>query len=219
MVGKRCNIDTLPSDLKQAQKNVMFFTGKKWIPIKPGITEKTGYGPELSFGKEISGKLGEPIGIIKHSVGGTSLYQKWNPKNRRSLYAQLVKKVKAGAKQQPLEIAGALWIQGGADSKAKGPAEAYAKNLSVFIQTMRKDFENPNMVWVTGRSNAVRFPFNKAVREAQMECKEPKYAWVDMDDIELGSDNIHYTGKGMVEAGKRAAEAMLKLLEKAESRK
>ncbi len=215
MVGKRCLEKDLPAELKNAQENVLFFDGKKWVPIKPGVTERKGYGPELSFGNVISGKLGGPIGIIKHSVGGTSLYKDWNPKDKRSLYAQLVKKVEDGAEQQPLEVAGVLWIQGGADSKEKGPADAYAENLSAFIQTMRKEFHSPDMAWVTGRSNAVRFPFNKPVRTAQMECREARYTWVDMDDIELGPDKLHYTGKGMVEVGKRCAEAMYRLLEKA----
>jgi hypothetical protein len=152
MVGGRSIQSELPKKLQGEQKN-LFFNGKIWVPLAPGVTERKGFGPELSFAQELSENLNSPIGIIKFSSGGTSLDKHWLPKNTKSLYLRLVKQVKAAQKSRSIEIIGMIWMQGERDSKDEAMAANYAKNFDTLINIARKDFMSPNMIFISGRVN------------------------------------------------------------------
>ncbi len=218
MVGKRAKMEELPEDLKAEQKS-LFFDDKKWVPLMPGKTEQEGFGPEISFAQAMEKKLKEPIGIIKHSVGGTNLAVRWSPDKPKSLYHALLNKVKKAQKARKIEIVGFVWVQGGSDAKSKKLADAYGKNLAYLIQRVRKDYKSPKMAVVCERIrniNTEKKPYMSVVRKAHEECKEDNYRWVDCDDVPRGSDNTHYTTKGYVLLGKKCADAMLALLKKKE---
>ncbi|MHC4915221.1 MAG: sialate O-acetylesterase [Planctomycetota bacterium] len=214
MVGKRCRKGELPEELQKEQPGAFFFTGTEWVPVAPGKTEKRGFGPELSFAKKTSSSLGETIGIVKLSVGGTSLSVNWAPDREGSLYAKLKDLVGKAAASRKIEVAGMLWMQGGADAKNEGRAKAYAENLENFIKKAREDFGNPDMVFVCGRSAAPvkKYRHIAHVRKAQEGVTLPGYAWIDHDNIPMGRDKVHYSTEGQVKAGYMFADAMLKLL-------
>ena len=214
MVGKRCRKDRLPEELRKEQPQALFFTGTEWVPLAPGKTEKRGFGPEISFAKRTAEKLGETVGIVKLSVGGTSLSVNWAPDRPGSLYAKLKDLVGKAAASRSIQVAGMLWMQGGADAKNENKAKAYAKNLEEFIRKAREDFKNPNMAFVCGRSAAPvkKYPQIVHVRKAQEGVTLPGYAWIDHDDIPMGRDGVHYSTEGQVKAGYMFADAMLKLL-------
>ncbi len=214
MVGKRCRKDQLPEELRKEQPGALFFTGTEWVPLAPGKTEKRGFGPEISFAKRMAGELGETIGIVKLSVGGTSLSVDWAPTKAGSLYAKLKALADKAAASRPIEVAGMLWMQGGADARSEAKAKAYAKNLESFIAKAREDFKSPNMAFVCGRSAAPakKYPNIADVRKAQEGVSLPGYAWIDHDDIPMGADGVHYSTQGQVKAGYMFADAMLKLL-------
>ena len=224
MVGKRCVADKLPKHLKSPQEKVSFYTGAKngWQPITPSNIQSKGFGPELSFGYEIQKLLGEPIGIIKLSKGGTNLHKQWNPADPKSLYGQCIKMCKDAGKKRKLEFVGILWVQGGADAKTKEMADAYLENYKTFVDAWRKDLGNDKLVVVCGRcgttSKPTQFrakkPHIDIVRKAQDELPYALYKSVDLDDISLGSDGVHFDTPGMVETGNRYAKAMHKLLKK-----
>jgi len=214
MVGRRAKVAELPEDLKKEQAGALFFTGRGWVPLAPGVTERQGFGPEISFARRMSERLGEPIGIIKHSRGGSNLAEDWSPENPKSLYAALLKKVKAARKTREIEIVGMVWLQGGRDAKFEAMARAYAANLKKFIERARKDFASADMPFVAGRSSLPKktFPFADAVRKAQEQCRSPHYAFIDCDTIEKRADRTHYTTAGYVEVGYRLADAMLRMM-------
>jgi hypothetical protein len=54
------------------------------------------------------------------------------------------------------------------------------------------------------------------VREAQETLKRSGYAWIDCDDLDKHSDNLHYNTKGQIELGRRFAAAMVKLMDREE---
>ena len=213
MVGTRAKTAGLPAELRAPQPNALFFDGKAWIALAPGKTERRGFGPEISFAHAMAAAIREPVGIIKHSVGGTDLASQWSPKNRSSLYAALVRKVQAAQKSRRIEVIGFLWMQGERDSREKAKAEAYAKNLVGLIRAARKDFGNPRMLFVAGRVNPPKgvYKYVGLVRKAQEACAEPGYAFIDCDTLTKGSDNLHYDTRGLVEMGKRFAAAVIKL--------
>lgn len=215
MVGRRATVEELPEELKAAQEDALFFDGEAWVSLAPGKTEKVGFGPEISFARRMARRLGEPVGVIKHSAGGTSLAVGWSPDNPDSLYGQLLGKVRRAGKARPLEIAGFVWVQGGADARSREHAEAYGENLRDLIAAARRDYRSPEMAVVCERIRPIPTkakPYMLIVRRAHVECGAENYRWVDCDDVERGKDNTHYTTAGYVDLGYRCADAMLELL-------
>ena len=213
MVGKRSISSDLPKNLQAPQKN-LFFNGKSWVALTPRVTEKKGFGPEISFASAMSIQLKEPVGIIKHSIVGTNLAKQWSPNGKKSLYKAMINKVIAAQKTRNIEIVGMIWMQGESDAVNKAMASSYQKNLSEFIQAARKDLNSPDMIFVSGRINSPKpvFAYTDIVRKAQEQCNLPRYAYIDCDTLEKGTDNIHYTTRGIVEMGQKFAEAMLKII-------
>ena len=222
MVGKRCLSSELPAALQQPQKQVLYFANKKsdWQAIKPGLTEKTGHGPEISFGFYLQQLIDEDIGIIKLSKGGTNLHTQWSPTDKKSLYARTLARCQEAASTRAVCFAGIVWVQGGADAKTKDMAEAYLENYTAFVDAWRKDLKNPDLAVVCGRCGTTteekayraKKPFIDIVRQAQDTLPYKKYICVDLDDISVSSDHVHFDTKGMAETGKRYAQAMAQLL-------
>lgn len=214
MVGKRSKIEELPESLRREQSDVLFFDGTNWIPLQPGNTEAKGFGPEITFGQQITKALGEPIGIIKLSVGGTDLAEDWSPGRANSLYEKLIRLVESARQTRRLQIAGMVWLQGGADAKQVLTATAYGENLRQFIRSARRDFDSPEMIFICGRSGPLKDkrPGIDLVRQGQMAIDLPGYVWIDCDDIPTLPDRIHFTTLGHVTMGHRLAAAMLSKL-------
>lgn len=214
MVGKRCRAEELPARLQGENPNALFYqaSAKSWVPIAPGRTEKAGFGPEIAFAAAMAKELKQPIGIIKHSRGGTNLQHQWNPDDPDSLFAELAQKVAAARQVRPLKVVGMLWVQGGADSKSEAMSKAYAANLQRLVLRSRATFDNPQMVFLSGRipeKSDRKKPFWRLVRQAQQELEIEGYQWVDCDDISTGPDDIHYDTAGMVKLGERQAKLTL----------
>ena len=217
MVGKRSKAEALPKAYQGQQSDVILFDGRRWVAYRAGLGQAAGFGPEVSAALELSKALRTPIGIIKHSVGGANLAQQWHPSKEKNLYTALRTKVAAAGKSRKIKIAGAFWMQGGADAKSETKASAYAGNLDQLIAAMRRDFGNPDMPFVAGRSGRgsgkenARYPSMGIVRAAQEQPRR-HYAWVDCDQITVGSDKIHYDTPGVAELGRRMSVAMNELL-------
>jgi hypothetical protein len=211
MLGK-AKVGELPDELKAEQPKVLYsLNGKGWTPLCPPKKDDATVGPEISFGKEMSSKLNEPIGIIKQAIGGTNLAKDWDPNDPKYLYSNLLAKVVAAKQTRPVEIVGMCWLQGENDAKHEEMANAYGDNLAKFILRARKDFDSPNMFFVAGRVNPA-YPYVNAVRLAQEKCQVPGYAFVDCDKLPKLQDNLHYDTKGVVELGTKFADAMLDLM-------
>ena len=217
MVGKRCKPENLTKDLQKENPDALFFDAKKksWTPIAPGKTEVSGFGPEIAIAATMTKELGQPIGIIKHSRGGMNLHQQWNPENPKSLFTSLNQQVEDARKLRPIKVVGMLWVQGGADAKTAEMANTYSDNLKKLIQSSRQHFQNPEMLFLSGRippKSSRTKPHWKIVRKAQQGLQLQGYQWVNCDDISTGSDNIHYDEAGMVKLGERQAKMMLVIL-------
>ncbi|MEM7013844.1 MAG: sialate O-acetylesterase, partial [Verrucomicrobiota bacterium] len=213
MVGKRCRYVELSPDLQMANEQAHFFNAerKEWIPLEPGQTEPAGFGPEIAFGKKMTELLGQPIGIIKYSRGGTNLAKQWNPDSPNSLYAQLKAQVDTARKTRDIRVVGMLWVQGGADAKDEEMSQKYAENLRGLIERSREDFGNAEMVFLSGRipvKDSKTKPHWKLVRAAQENLEIADYAWVNCDDIRVGPDKVHYDSAGMTQLGERQATMM-----------
>lgn len=218
MVGKRCKMEKLPEALQGEIPKAYFFHAQSnsWIPLAAGVTERSGFGPEIAFAAAMVKGLGKPVGIIKVSRGGTNLHKQWNPAVKSSLFNTLAKQVDAAGKVRPIHVAGMLWVQGGADAKTEEMAKAYSENLRNLVQQSRERFGNCKMPFLSGRippkSNKTK-PHWRLVRSAQQDLELEGYRWVECDDIPTGPDKIHYDEAGMIKLGERQADLMLGIME------
>jgi hypothetical protein len=228
MAGLRSNATELKDTaLAGPQDNLSFFNGE-WVPLAPGTVQnvptstiknreerlRQGFGPEVSFASQVSQALGEPVGVVKLALGRTSLHRQWQPGKANGLYEQLRQMVQDASKQRPVEVIGMLWMQGESDAKAPAEAKAYADNLRNLVETARRDFGNPGMIFVAGRIN-LPGPEDPAsmetVREALAGQDLKDYGWVDCDDLTTVSDRLHFDTRGLEELGSRMAAAFLRL--------
>jgi len=214
MAGMRAKVEDLPETERGEIPGVSFFDGEKWVPLKPGANQAKGFGPEISFARKYSADIKEPIGIIKHSKGGSLLASHWSPTSQSfNLYKELLAKVQKAGETRPIKVVGVIWMQGESDGVNDKRAGLYPTNLVKLIEGFRTEFKNPDLTFVCGRVNPPldKFPASPAVRKAQEECAASKYAWINLDDLPKGSDNLHYNTAGLVEMGKRFEEATVKL--------
>ncbi len=223
MLGKRSTVAELPKELQGVQQNLLInLESDGWEPLMPGKTygkyQPKGFGPEVSFAAALSAALNEPIGIIKHSQGGTNLAIQWSGGNPYKRLAEVVKKAKASKK---IEIIGMLWMQGESDSKKQAMAGNYKANLEALVQRCRDDFESPNMIFIAGRVNpqGEKCAYTDIVRKAQETCSSANYAYIDCDTLPKVDDNVHYTTAGIVEMGERFCNKLVPLLGKNKERK
>ncbi len=221
MVGRAAKVEELPEALQAPQKNWAFH-GNQWVPLEPGKTQNPeieGFGPEISFAAAMAEHLGEPIGIIKYSRGGTNLHTQWNVEKQnqpKSLYAALIHLVEKAKATKEIEIVGMTWMQGEADSKTEAIAIAYGDHYRKLITQARKDFDNPAMPFIAGRVNpAKESVFTPEIVEITRKHQEnPKlehYDWVDCDDLPKIGDKVHYATTGLVTMGERMSEKIITL--------
>lgn len=215
MLGKRSIIEDLPPVFQSQLNGNLIFANGQWVALEPGAYQNEGLGPELSFAYRMSQQLGEPVGIVKHSQGGTDLAVEWSPQKPDSLYAELVAKVRDAAHKQDIEILGMAWMQGESDSESASMANSYRQNLSGLVAAARRDFGGADMFFVAGRINPPpdqKFPYAEEVRAAQTKNDIENYAYVDSDQLPKVADNLHYDTLGIVALGEMMAEKAIGLL-------
>lgn len=216
MKGKFANVSEIPNEYKKQNEKIYFFNEKQgWQMLKAGETEPKGFGPEISFAFEMAKSLNKPIGIIKHSVGGTNLYSDWNPTKDQSEFTKLVTIYEKAKSQKNIKVVGMLWQQGGADAKKRQVAKNYLETFEKLITTSRAKLENDDLIFVSGRlpkKDEKSKPHWGLIREAHESVSLKNYAWVDCDSISIGPDNVHFDAKGMIDLGKAFAEKMVTML-------
>jgi Ca2+-binding EF-hand superfamily protein len=239
----------LPGDLRKGNDRVLMFENGKWQPIRPfkpatkgqkrvGLTEFS-FGPEIAFGHEMAKAWpDETIGIIKFSIGGTSILA-WKPDWSKedadrvgqgrlgSLYEKLMEKVDKASKTRDIEIVGFLWLQGGGDTKNADVAKEYLDNLKSVVAAVRKNTGVTDLSFIYGSSRREGIPDDPTdfepprlppgrpgaflVLKAQFDAqKEISHSkMVILRDIEKHPKNVHYNTTGQLAVGKLFAKAVL----------
>jgi len=239
----------LPDDLRNGNDRVQMFENGKWQPLRPhqpankgqkrvGLTEFS-FGPEIAFGHAMAKAWpDETIGIIKFSIGGTSVLA-WKPDwsksdadrvgqgRHGSLFKKLMEKVDAAGKSRDIEIVGFLWLQGGGDMKKVEVAKEYLDNLKSLVVAVRKATGGADLPFVYGspRNGEVpddlsdlvpnvrigRYIAAEFVLKAQYDAQKAisNSKMVILRDIEKHPKNVHYNTAGQLVVGKRFAKAFL----------
>lgn len=239
----------LPDDLRTGNDRVLMFEDGTWQPLRPrqpankgqkrvGLTEFS-FGPEIAFGHEMSKAWpDETIGIIKFSIGGTSVLAwkpDWSKKDadrvgqgrHGSLYRKLMEKVEQAKKSRDIEIVGFLWLQGGGDMKKVDVAKEYLDNLKSLVLAVRRATGVADLPFIYGSSRRTgipddlsdlvpekmegRYPAAQWVLKAQFDAQKeiPNSKMVILRDIEKHPKNVHYNAAGQLRVGKLFAEVFL----------
>jgi D-amino peptidase len=240
----------LPVDLRKGNDRVLMFEDGKWQPLRPhapafggqknvGLTEFH-FGPEIAFGHEMARAWpNETIGIIKFSIGGTSVLA-WKPDwskedadrvgqgRHGSLYKKLMEKVAEASKDRDIDIVGFLWLQGGGDTKNADVAKEYLDNLKSVVATVRENTGVADLPFLYGTTRIEGIPDDLTnfeepknlppgrpgawlVLKAQFDAQKaiPNSKMVILRDIEKHPRNVHYNTAGQLVVGKLFADAFL----------
>ena len=201
-----------------------------WIPLEPTVNlglVGANYGPEITFADELKAKgAATPFAIVKVAANGTSLANNWNPAATKNLieadapplYQVMINKAKSSMDQLRADgydprLAGFVWVQGFADSGSYFDSLNYGDNLANLIANVRTDLDAPNLPAIFSRIHAdsLRQDYLPELRAGQerVASEDPFAAIVDIDDLLLGGDSVHYSGSAQVALGRRVADAYL----------
>jgi hypothetical protein len=199
----------------------------------------TKFGPEVGFAHAIAkARPGRRFLLVKWAVGGTSMAV-WGPQQdvkaaqaspidskQPHLYAKLRDATLAAVKEQAADqprVAAFLWMQGEADCRREELGPRYGTNFPAMIAAFRKDLDAAQAPFLFGRINppeaakdektgGPRYPYRAQVRAAQEQTAKdvPGAILIETDDLSKLGDNLHYDAKGLLEMGRRMAEAFLK---------
>lgn len=135
-----------PSDGYYLARHPLHLTGD---PRNFSGADNAGVGPGLAFAQATAKARPESrILLIPCAVGGTAI-SKWQKGQR--LYEETIRKAKLALKQCPkgkVRIAGALWLQGEADSGTPERIAAYPKRLKQLIVDLRTDLNIPDLPFI-----------------------------------------------------------------------
>ncbi len=162
--------------------------------------------------------------IIKYASNGTALYDRWNKKSTAEDYNGLIDTIKLGVEKLKEEgylcdIKGLIWFQGSSDAIYKNYAIYYEKNLTNFIENIRKDIKEDLPISIAQiNQHNTHLPYRDIVIEAQKNVVNKSVNCAYLETVEFNTliDNYHYDADGMLEIGKRLAKNLLKLLNKME---
>lgn len=202
------------------------------------------FGVELTFGIRMEQlDPGSNIAILKYSRGGTSLdssaagdygcweenFIKGNGINQYDhflaavRYAMEDKDINGDGKQEKLEPAGIVWMQGESDGTLESSALKYEENLKHFISLVRKAFKKENLPVVIGRISDSHnsetgkvWAYGDIIRKAQSDFvdKDGRAALITSTDSYGYSDPWHYNSEGYIDLGNKFAEALFNLSSK-----
>jgi hypothetical protein len=202
--------------------------GKTRLFILSGQSNMAGLNPDLSFTPTVKKAFaGDEVIVVKHAVGGQPIrrwYKAWkapagtkvkNADKPGDLFDVLMKQVAKASKGKNIDSVVFVWMQGERDAKEKLD-EVYEASLRGLIDQVEKDLNRKDVHVVIGRlsDHLKGDPAWDAVRAAQVKVAEsnPRFGWVDTDDLNGPGNGLHYTKEGYVELGKRFADRSIELI-------
>jgi len=131
MLGANAKPEDLPEELRGPLANVLVNRGGAWVPLEAG---KSLVGNEAVFGEAMAKHLKEPVGIVWISV-------RYAASNSPGPGLQNMVK-QAREKGRPIEIVGMLLDVSFGDGLKEETAKAYGRDITRWIETVRRDLGN-----------------------------------------------------------------------------
>lgn len=216
MLGRAASsgLPTSPVNLQLPQDDVLLYYGSTLTTLRPGSGKfTTEFGPEVSFGRAIADASPQyHYALIKGAVGGTGLWNDWNP-TTGAIYADFRNTVTAGlaalqAAGHTTEIVGMLWHQG-EDDAIEGQAGNYGSNLTAFIADIRSRYgaKLPFIIGEPWRGSGPAFVTVAQAQEA-VAAADPYSSFIPTSDLTL-FETYHFNAPSQVIIGQRFAESYL----------
>ena len=191
-----------------------------WEPLGPAGFHDT-FGPELSFGKALQGKVSGHIAIAKFTHSGSQIND-WTPKGTdakdRNLYPQFIAFIQESIREletkgHNVELAG-IFYHVGENDMAFGPYRNNAAKwlLSTVVQS-RKDLSLPSLRWYVSQQrptdekglNAIDVTANLAV----IAAADPAFIHLKAFDLPPQKEQLVITSAGIVQLGRLLAQSYL----------
>lgn len=186
--------------------------------LSVSLDNPVGAGPSMAFADRMVTLRNNDVGLIPCSKGSSSI-QDWNPSySYWSLYGGGVAAAKEALKQSGTVFKGVIFWQGESDTYNTSLLNAWPRNMWLFINGLRQDFNNPTLPIVFAQlsknptTRAAEFPQWAALKNLQWGFRDPSIKMITTEDLPVQSDELHCTTAGAVTAGIRFADAMHALL-------
>lgn len=175
-------------------------------------------GTELSLGHGLDPYAPNKWGIIKCSIGGTTLAHEWCPlctyptTGPPNLYSYCTQYVQDAAKSLGCTVSAIWWIQGESDALLNADASAYQANLTTLAAAFRS-------IWPRIPIIIHRLPSNLSVggdnaittiraQQLAFVAATPRTGWVDSDGLVL-DQGLHFVPDAYVTLGYRGVPVII----------
>ncbi|MBX7132410.1 MAG: sialate O-acetylesterase [Fimbriimonadaceae bacterium] len=193
-----------------------------WEPLGPAGFYDT-FGPELSFGKTLQGKLPGNIAIAKFTQSGSQIND-WTPEGTEAkdlnLYPKFINFVRQSikelqAKGHRVEIAGIFYHVGENDMSYGPYRREAAKWLQSLIAKSRQDLSLPSLKWYVSQQpptdekglNAIDVTADLAA----LAVTDPAFVHIKAFNLPPQAENLVITTAGIVQLGELLAQSYLQM--------
>lgn len=193
---------------------------KGWEPLRPAGFYET-FGPELSFGQTLEGKVAGSFAIAKFTHSGSQIND-WTPEGSEakdlSLYPKFLAFIRESIRElqnrgHQVELAG-IFYHVGENDMSFGP---YRKNAGTWLRSLvaksRQDLALPSLRWYvsqqppTDEKNLNTIDVTADI--AAVAATDPSFIHLKAFDLPTQAENLVITAAGIVELGRLLARGYL----------
>ena len=195
-------------------------TSNGWEPLGPAGSYDT-FGPELSFGKTLQGKVPGNIAIAKFTHSGSQIND-WTPQGTnakdRNLYPQFIAFIQTSikeleAKGHKVELAGIFYHIGENDMAFGAYRNDAAKWLQSTVAKSREDLALPALKWfVSQQPPTDEKGINRMdviAKLAAIAAADPAFIHLKAFDLPPQAEKLVITTEGIVRLGQLLAQSYL----------
>lgn len=209
---------SLPSTYLDKRADVKIWNGSTFTPLTKSNNmypvEDSRYAAEFSFSWKLADATGQPVWLVKHAVGSTSMNSDWKVgatlyNNATTTLQNAISYLNANSIPFDLYI---MFNQGENDSGTSLLANAYGALYQAHLTDRFSLFPIKGYICTTTRDDLGGYIYSSIVGAAQRTAMglRPNSTYVDMNGVDDGL--LHYTAAGYEELGLREANALLSLI-------
>lgn len=177
-------------------------------------------GLELSCSRYLNLRAPDMWAMAKDGIGSTSLADHWRkgsvyPTIPPNLYARHITFLKDSMRILNAVIAAYVFPLGETDATDAADAAAFQVNQTQYIADIRADLGNPTLPVILLRLHINNPGAHKLTIRAAQEAiasSVPGVFLIDVDDLTLQGDNLHFTADSYITLGNRVGAAIMTAL-------
>ena len=215
---------------KQTDLDRMNFTNITFFDFGLGANlkkQKDKFGPEVGLSMVLSKNFpNKKFILIKYAIDGASLLD-WSPDYSKqkaeitgnpefgNMYDRLLSVTDSLTKGYKVKFKALLWMQGEKDARIPEAGIDYYNNFELFINSLRKDLNAPDLAVIFGKVNppSDRYYALDTVVKAQIRISDElsNTYIIDTDNLEKWNDNLHYSSNGQINLGVKFGEKVYEI--------